>query len=225
MLDTGSAIDVISEDIVSFLALPTSTKLITLKTVDNYDTQNRRLADFRLESLDGLYKAEINEGLVGQLLTSSSDVPPFRRDITDYPHLHGIDFPRVDGEIELIVGISHCATWVGNWECRRGLSRQPLGLKTAFGWTLIGCCGKQARSNKIACDAITIDNTSLHKSQSNRIAHHALIIDKASLTVTNYASYHVLPTVLSTFPSASTSFSDTYDTPPTMRPEGCKIRH
>ena len=55
MLDTGSAINVISEEIVSFLTLPTTTKLITLKTVDNYDTQDRKLADFQLESLDGLY--------------------------------------------------------------------------------------------------------------------------------------------------------------------------
>ena len=87
MLDTGSDRDVISERIVDELSILTSSKLMTVKTVNSEDTRHRNVANFRLESLDRQYVADVEEALVGKLLTSSSDIPPCRRDLSDLPYL------------------------------------------------------------------------------------------------------------------------------------------
>ena len=75
MLDSGSDRDVISEKIVNSLNMITVTKRLAVRTVDNYDTQDRKLVNLRLESLNRQYVVNINEALVGKLLTSSSDIP------------------------------------------------------------------------------------------------------------------------------------------------------
>ena len=76
MLNTGSDRDVISEDVISRLNMATTTKLMTVKTVNSTDTQNRKLANFTLRSITGSYNADVKEALVGKLLTSNSDCPP-----------------------------------------------------------------------------------------------------------------------------------------------------
>ena len=115
MLDTGSDRDVISEDIIRRLDMATTTKLMTVKTVSGADTQDRKLANFTLRSLTGSYNADVEEALVGKLLTSSSDCPPCRRDVSEFSHLSDITFDDINNgdKIEFIIGVGHCATWFG----------------------------------------------------------------------------------------------------------------
>ena len=141
MLDTGSDRDVISERIVDELNILTSSKLMTVKTVNSEDTRHRNVADFRLESLDREYVADVEEALVGKLLTSSSDIPPCRRDLSDLPYLQDVQFDEIDADVAFIIGVAHWEAWLGG-EVRRGKRRQPLATKTLFGWTLIGRNGK-----------------------------------------------------------------------------------
>ena len=84
MLNTGSDRDVISEDVISRLNMATTTKLMTVKTVNSTDTQNR---NFTLRSITGSYNADVKEALVGKLLTSNSDCPPCRRNVSKFSHL------------------------------------------------------------------------------------------------------------------------------------------
>ena len=61
MLDTGSDRDVISEQLVKDLELPQRTKTVTIQTVEETTTDYRHFADYRLQSLDGSYRANVNE--------------------------------------------------------------------------------------------------------------------------------------------------------------------
>ena len=76
MLDTGSNCDVISEDIIFRLNMATTTRMMTVKTVSCTNIQDRKLAKFTLRSITGSYNANIEEALVGKLLTSNSNCPP-----------------------------------------------------------------------------------------------------------------------------------------------------
>ena len=159
MLDTGSNCDVISEDIVNARKIITTTRNLAVHTVDHSIKQDRKLVNLRLKSLDGQYAVIVNEALVGKLLTSSSDIPPAKRDTSVYNYLRGIDFIDIDAEVQFIVSATHSHTWLAV-PYRRGTSRQPLALKTSFGWTLIGNAGGP-RSNEISCNAISTDDLEL----------------------------------------------------------------
>ena len=141
------------------LKMATTTRHLSVHTLDNSIKQNRRLVNLRLESLDRQYVVNVNEALVGKLLTSSSDIPPAKRDTSVYDYLQGVDFIDIDAEIQFIISATHSYTWHAV-PYRRGTPRQPLALKTSFGWTLIGNAGGP-RSNEISCNAISTDDLEL----------------------------------------------------------------
>lgn len=61
-------------------------------------------------------------------------------DIDRWPHLHGIEFPRLDGdekEVEILIGSDVPeAHWT--FEQRRGKRKQPYAVRALLGLTLIG---------------------------------------------------------------------------------------
>ena len=73
---------------------------MTVKTVNSADTRHHNVADFRLESLDGLYVADVEEALVGRLLTSSSDIPPCKRDTLNLPYFRDVQFNKIDADVD-----------------------------------------------------------------------------------------------------------------------------
>ena len=161
MLDSGSDRDVISEKIVNALHMTTIIRHLAVRTVDHSVKQDRKLVNLRLKSLDRQYVVRVNEALIGKLRTSSSDIPPAKRDTSAYNYLQGVDFINVDAEVQFIDSASHSHTWLAV-PFRRGTPRQPLALKTSFGWTLIGNAGGP-RSNEISCNAISTNDLELRE--------------------------------------------------------------
>lgn len=133
---------------------------MTVKTLNGKNTQHRNLADFRLKYLNRPYLSEVEEALVGKLLTSSSDIPPSKHDVSLFSHLRDISFDDLDADVKFIIGVKHCEAWLLATDFQRGGQGQPLGLKTLFGWTLLGLNGK-SKSNKITCNAIATDDLTL----------------------------------------------------------------
>ena len=122
LLDSGSDRDVISTRLSTRLSLSTWTEQLTVTTLGNTSTGEKTLALYRLESVDSLYKADIDGALVGDLLTGSGDLHPSRRNLTRYPHLSSIDFgDDNDAELEMIIGVAHIDTWIAG-DVRRGPS-------------------------------------------------------------------------------------------------------
>ena len=83
MIDSGADRDVISHDVIKHLRISTNMVQMKVVTVDNCVTENRLLASFTLRSTNSEYIIDVNNALVGDLLTSEKDIPPFPRDLSD----------------------------------------------------------------------------------------------------------------------------------------------
>ena len=170
LLDSGSDRDVISTRLSTRLSLSTWTEQLTVTTLGNTSTREKVLALNRLESVDSLYQADIEGALVGDLLTGSGDLHPSRRNLTKYPHLSSIDFGDDNGaELEMIIGVAHIDTWIAG-NVQRGPSNQPMGIRTAFGWTIVGAQGRMSSTN-ITISALYLENDIL-KEEIQRIFYH-----------------------------------------------------
>ena len=119
MIDTGADRDVISGNTITRLDIPTVITELRVVTVDKQIVSERPLASFTIESLDKEYRAEVNDALVGDLLTGENDVPPSRRDLSSCRHLSGIVFDNVPGGVEMIIGAAHITATAPS-ELRRG---------------------------------------------------------------------------------------------------------
>ena len=72
---------------------------------------------------------------------------PSDEDVSQWPHLKGVKFPRLDGEEKTV------SILIGNTE-RRGRRKQPYTVRTPLGWTPIGrlnssSAAKEAKVNFI----------------------------------------------------------------------------
>ena len=73
----------------------------------------------------------------------------------------GIHLPNARGKVEIILGAAHASTWVTG-EVRQGDPRDPIGIKTDFGWTVLG--GGSNRPNPfLSVNSMSISNTQLHE--------------------------------------------------------------
>ena len=88
LLDSGSDRDVISQSIISDLKLDTWTEFMTVKTLDNSVEGERSLTSMRLESIQGVYSADIEGALVGAMLTGNNDIPPRNETFPNFLILH-----------------------------------------------------------------------------------------------------------------------------------------
>ena len=172
LLDQGSDRDVISPSLIKDLRLDTWTEYMTVKTLDHSVRAERALTSVRIESVDQFYRADVRGALVGSRLIGN-DVPPAKRDVSAWSHISDLSFEDYDASLELIIGVPHAETWLGT-EIRRGPSNQPIAFNTAFGWTIIGTCGK-SRTSSIACNALSEDNERLHQ-QIDRLFYHDFAI-------------------------------------------------
>ena len=87
LLDTGSNKDVIDEELVKELDLPAHYEMMEVSVLGKDSIGPRQVASFSINSLEGNYEAEIRGAMVAKLLTSQSDIPPAKRNFSDYSHL------------------------------------------------------------------------------------------------------------------------------------------
>ena len=107
MIDSGADRDVISTNVIRSLLIPTKTVQMTVITVGNRVVEDRFITSFTMQSVDEEYVVDVNDALVGDLLTSERDIPPFLRDLSDQPHIRDIKFPEAEGGVMMIIGAAH----------------------------------------------------------------------------------------------------------------------
>ena len=180
MADSGADRDVIGEQTIKRLNIGTTNADLRVVTVDNEIVSQRKLASFSIESLDGEYHAEVNDALVGNILTGENDVPPFRRDLSKCHHLSDVKFDEVDEPVEMISGAAHFASWIPT-EVRRGSSDEGIvAIKCQFGWTIAGRLGRGSPDN-VSITAISMDNEILRRSLERIFYHDFAIVSEEEL--------------------------------------------
>ena len=81
LLDSGVDRDYLSERVARKLGLEVRRREVNLVTVEEESRKIREMADVEIESLDGQYRVEVEEILVGRFPESSKDIPPSKRDL------------------------------------------------------------------------------------------------------------------------------------------------
>ena len=136
LLDSGADRDYLSERVAGAIGLSTKRRNVNLVTVEDSSRRERKMADLEFESLDGNYKAEVEDVLVGKFPESTRDIPPAKRDLTAFEHLRDLEFIDIDARVEAIISIAHAEAWTG-MEIRRGAARSPMAIQSWFGWTIL----------------------------------------------------------------------------------------
>ena len=103
LLDTGSDRDIVAKTVSDELNLNTWTEHLTVKTLDCYTSGERALTKLTIQSVDGLYKANVSGALVGEFLTGDGAINLAHRNVSKYPHLADLPFEDFVAELEMIV--------------------------------------------------------------------------------------------------------------------------
>ena len=166
-MDTGSNKDVIDEELVSELELLAHYEMMEVSVLGKDSIGPRQVASFSINSLDGNYEAEIRGAMVAKLrVTSQSDIPPAKRNFSDFSHLRNLPFIDIDDGIGMIIGIAHWEAWT-DVESSKGPVGAPMGLRTAFGWTVQGG-NSSSRPSTMFCN-VTSSNDAVLKESLERI--------------------------------------------------------
>ena len=107
MLDTCADKDIVSEDLVEKLGLTQVTKTMMVQTVETKITQKQPLANCIVESIHSPYSVEMEQALVTKLWCGENDIPPSKRDLSKFNHLHGIQFDDADAGVGMILSFAH----------------------------------------------------------------------------------------------------------------------
>ena len=160
MLDSGANCDCVTGDLVGDMRIEKREVMIDIQTVASQSRRKNFLASFTIESLDGNTVIPIENALVAGRFSGGEELPPSQRDWSQFEHLNGVEFVEARGGIEVIIGVAHASSWVTG-EIRSGGPRDPIGLKTDFGWTVLGC-GGQGPNPYLSINSTSISNTQLH---------------------------------------------------------------
>ena len=178
MIDTGCDRDIIADHVAQYLELEERVKLVTINTVETGNTLNRRLTDVRLEAMDKSYMARVGDALIGTILTNTNDVPPAKRDSEPLPHGEGVTFIDIEAVVSVIISVGHADTWT-DVEARKGKPREPILLKTAFGWTMLGRSGSTVTN--ISCGATSVEFGDVREGLDRIFYHDFAIVSEEEL--------------------------------------------
>ena len=104
LYDTGADTDYISESLAQRLGLSMNEEFIELSTAVGEIADTMKTTTIRMRSMDGRYEAVVQDCLVGPF-PNSRDIPPAKRDWSEYEHLRDIEFISLDSAVELTSGM------------------------------------------------------------------------------------------------------------------------
>ena len=139
LLDSGSDVTLCNVSLLKKLGLEGRPKELSLATV-NGTSGDRKGFELSL-TVRGLRMnedVELNRVWTVDTLYLPQSVVPTKEDTAKWPHLNGIEFPKIpSNEVSVLIGSDVPeAHWVNDQ--RRGRRGQPHAVCTPLGWTLMG---------------------------------------------------------------------------------------
>ena len=144
-MDTGADRDYLSTRVRDRLGLAKRESVINLKTVSESSIGMREISDIILESMDGSYKASVQDIMVGNFPNSESDVIPAKEDWSGMEHLK--DKERVSfiwGKVFFKDALmSNAKDWGWQWHTRLRIWTQYWTIlpNASHGCSLLLKCG------------------------------------------------------------------------------------
>ena len=106
LYDTGADTDYVSISLAQRLGLQMNEEFIELSTAVGEIADTMNTTTIKMKSMDGGYEAVVQDCLVGPF-PNSRDIPPAKRDWSEYEHLRNIEFIDLDSAVELIISSAH----------------------------------------------------------------------------------------------------------------------
>ena len=106
LYDTGADTDYISNSLAQRLGLDLNEEFIELSTAVGEIAERMMTTTIKMRSMDGGYEAIVQDCLVGPF-PNSRDIPPAKRDWSQFEHLREIEFISIDAAVELIISSAH----------------------------------------------------------------------------------------------------------------------
>ena len=146
LYDTGADTDYISDSLAQRLGLQMNREFIELSTAVGEIADTMNTTTIKMRSMDGRYEAVVQDCLVGPF-PNSRDIPPAKRDWSDFEHLKDIQFISLESTVELIISSAHIDSLIAIESSIGRKEQGPKAIKTMFGWTVAGSCGEKADSS------------------------------------------------------------------------------
>ena len=169
MLDSAATSSAILSETADSVNAEIYQQSCRLSTFGSSTESQRDFADFKIQPLDRSFEIEVKEALVGQILTTERDHPPRNCDIAHLEYLRDVQLIELDDPtIGVILDASTARMWFGG-EVREGPPDGVIGIRTRFGWSLIGPVSGQSDSDIHEADVCVLSTE--EQSLQEMIAH------------------------------------------------------
>ena len=147
LLDEGSNVTLCTENLLSRLHIQGSKTSFRMTTVTDTVTKESSVAPLTISSLDRKNSVYVDEVLSVETLPVSIDSMIDRESISNFSHLRDLSFPTIDStKVELLIGGNVPEVFFVE-EQRLGGRKEPYGVKSILGWSLLGPVGSSSDSH------------------------------------------------------------------------------
>ena len=144
----------------------------------------RDFTNFTVQPIDGSFSIDVDNALVGTILTTERDKPPKNHDIGHLSYLKDVQFDELDDQtVGVILDARFAWTWIGG-EIRGNTREDPFCLLTRFGWTILGPhFEKQDQEPVFEAEVCLLDTQELCLSDEIRYMHNIIGSKKCLSTI------------------------------------------
>ncbi|XP_077966657.1 uncharacterized protein LOC120343839 [Styela clava] len=168
--DYGSSRSFCTTDLAKSLGLQGETEECTIHTASGSKPHSGKRVSLTITGIN-----EPNEICVNNILTFDGipdlrDSSPHQDIVEQYPHLHGLSFPEVNGTIEVLIGSDVLGQFPISDTCV-GEQGSPTAYHTMLGWTLAGPDNNAQISNCVDVNFLKADHSSANSiEESNNLS-------------------------------------------------------
>ena len=92
LLDTGANTSAITNSLCEELEIPKTFINVNLNTFDQSSNKKRAIASFKVTDLNNTFELNVENALVGELLSTENELPPTSHDLNQFEHLKNLKF-------------------------------------------------------------------------------------------------------------------------------------
>ena len=141
LLDEGSQVTLCDGKLFEHLNLPSIESTLNVNTVNQTVKHDCKEVSFVVSSLDGENSVSINHAFAVTDLPVSLEGLPEAGMFNVYPHLKGVDVPRIECDsVQLLIGC-HVPDAFRVLDERTGQNNEPIAKLSKLGWTILGPIG------------------------------------------------------------------------------------
>ena len=140
LLDTGATSCAINRKLALDLGLDIREQYKTLYTFDKASHGVKEVTSFIVTDINENIRLEIINALVGDIMTTESEVPCPKNAIKQFDHMKDVDLYELDNPCVGLLISTQFSRHIFSDQIRKGPEDEPIAVLTGFGWSVVGPC-------------------------------------------------------------------------------------